>query len=58
MRYSREHELEADRLGVHLMSQAAYDPRMLIDVMRILVEANDGQAYRSFSAPIPIPAIG
>ena len=55
MRYSREHELEADRLGVHLMSQAGYDPRMLIDVMRILAEANDGQAPPEFFSTHPNP---
>jgi len=55
MRYSREHELEADRLGVYLMSQAGYDPRMLIDGMRILAEANDGQAPPEFFSTHPNP---
>jgi predicted Zn-dependent protease len=49
MRYSREHELQADRLGVRFMGQAGYDPRMLIDVMRILEEAGGGGPPEFFS---------
>lgn len=49
MRYSREHELESDRLGVRFMSQAGYDPRMLIDVMRILAEAGGASPPEFFS---------
>lgn len=55
MRYSREHELESDRLGVRFMSQAGYDPRMLIDVMRILAEASGGQAPPEFFSTHPNP---
>ena len=29
--YSRQHEYEADRLGVDYMASAAYDPRQAID---------------------------
>lgn len=49
MRYSREHELQADRLGVRFMAQAGYDPRMLIDVMRILAEAGGSGPPEFFS---------
>ena len=42
MRFGREDELESDRLGVRLMAEAGYDPRTLIDVMRILAEAGGG----------------
>lgn len=49
MRYSREHELESDRLGVRFMSQAGYDPRMLIEVMRILAEAGGASPPEFFS---------
>lgn len=55
MRYSREHELQADRLGVRFMGQAGYDPRMLIDVMRILAEANEGAAPPEFFSTHPNP---
>ncbi len=40
MRYSREHELESDRLGVRYMTLAGYDPNSLKDVMMILAEAS------------------
>lgn len=40
MRYSREHELESDRLGVRFMTLAGYDPNALKDVMMILAEAS------------------
>lgn len=49
MRYSREHELQSDRLGVRFMGQAGYDPRMLIDVMRILAEAGGASPPEFFS---------
>ncbi len=55
MRYSREHELQSDRLGVRFMSQAGYDPRMLIEVMRILAEASEGQAPPEFFSTHPNP---
>ncbi len=40
--YSRKHELEADRLGVRFMVQAGYDPRSMIEVMKILEQAGGG----------------
>ncbi len=49
MRYSREHELEADRLGVRFMSQAGYDPRALIEVMRILAATGEQGPPEFFS---------
>jgi len=42
LRYSRGDETQADTLGVRLMSEAGYDPRALIDVMRILESASGG----------------
>jgi predicted Zn-dependent protease len=54
MRYSREHELQSDRLGVRFMAQAGYDPRMLIEVMRILAEAG-GAAPPEFFSTHPNP---
>jgi predicted Zn-dependent protease len=49
MRYSREHELEADYLGVRFMAEGDYDPRALIDVMRILAEAGGASPPEFFS---------
>jgi predicted Zn-dependent protease len=40
LRYSREHELESDRLGVRFMTRAGYDPNSLKDVMMILAQAS------------------
>jgi predicted Zn-dependent protease len=40
MKYSREHELESDRLGVRFMTLAGYDPNSLKDVMVILAQAS------------------
>jgi beta-barrel assembly-enhancing protease len=55
MSYSREHELESDRLGVRFMTQAGYDPRKLIDVMRILAESGGGAAQPEFFSTHPNP---
>lgn len=59
MSYSREHELQADRLGVRFMSQAGYDPRMLIAVMHILAESGGAAPPEFFSThPNPENRIG
>lgn len=42
MKYGREDELQSDTLGVRFMSQAGYDPRAMIAVQEILVEASGG----------------
>ena len=52
MRYSREHELQADRLAA-LYGEAGY-PRSLIDVMNILAEAGGALTSGILLAPIPI----
>lgn len=49
MRYSREHELQADRLGVRFMGEAGYDPHALIDVMNILAEVGGASPPEFFS---------
>jgi predicted Zn-dependent protease len=38
--YSREHELEADRLGVDLMAKAAYEPRAAVRFWTKMMEAS------------------
>jgi beta-barrel assembly-enhancing protease len=43
LKYGRSDELQSDTLGVRLMSEAGYDPRELLDVMRILEEASGGR---------------
>jgi beta-barrel assembly-enhancing protease len=42
LKYGRGDEIESDTLGVRLMSDAGYDPRAMIEVMRVLEEAAGG----------------
>lgn len=49
LRYSREHELESDRLAVRFMAEAGYDPRALIGVMEVLAAEGGPQPPEFFS---------
>src|SRR4030095_15184459 len=49
MRFERQDEIEADRLGVQVMSQAGYDSRAMIDVMGVLKAASKSRAPEFFS---------
>lgn len=40
--FSRNHELEADRLGVDYMAAAGYDPREALDLWRIMAQQRQG----------------
>lgn len=42
LRYSRKDELEADQWGLKIMSQAGYDPKAMLEVMKILEKASPG----------------
>lgn len=42
LRYSRQDESEADEWGLKLTSQAGFDPRAMVQVMKILKEASQG----------------
>ena len=42
MKFSREDELESDRLGVEIMEEAGYDPEAMIEVLRVLSESGRG----------------
>jgi beta-barrel assembly-enhancing protease len=55
MKFGREDELQSDRLGVLLMSEAGYDPRALIDVMQVLAEASAGNRQPEFLSTHPNP---
>jgi predicted Zn-dependent protease len=55
MRFGRQDELEADRLGVKLMSEAGYDPRSMVDLMKILEESGGGQRQPEFFSTHPNP---
>ena len=53
MKYGRDDELQSDTWGVRLMADAGYDPRSLIQVMKILAEASEGQAPPEFFSTHP-----
>jgi predicted Zn-dependent protease len=55
-KYGREAELESDRWGVRLMEMAGYDPRSMVDVMRVLDEAGGGGGPPEFLSTHPKPA--
>ena len=56
MKYGRADELEADKLGLRLMSEARYDPRALIGVMEILAQASGGGSRQpEFASTHPSP---
>jgi predicted Zn-dependent protease len=56
MKYGRADELESDMWGVRLTAQAGYDPRSMLDVMRILEQASGGQVPPEFLSTHPKPA--
>ncbi|MCS7013529.1 MAG: M48 family metallopeptidase [Chloroherpetonaceae bacterium] len=55
MSYSRDEELESDALGVRFMSEAGYDPRAMIEVMKILDQATGGARPPEFFSTHPNP---
>ena len=57
LRYSREDELEADKLGVEYATAAGYDPREVIGLFQTLdrVQEKGGQSMPSFLATHPNP---
>ncbi|MGH7713786.1 MAG: M48 family metalloprotease [Gemmatimonadaceae bacterium] len=55
MRFGRQDELESDALGVQYMADADYDPRAMIEVMKILAESSQGGAPPEFFSTHPNP---
>lgn len=55
LKYGRDDELESDRLGVRLISEAGYDPRALIGVMEVLQSASKGGRQPEFFSSHPNP---
>lgn len=55
LRYGRDDELEADRLGVRFMSQAGYNPKAMAEVMQILETASGGGRQPEFLSSHPNP---
>ena len=55
LKYSRNDELESDRFGLSAMTQAGYDPRAMLGVMRILEESSRGGAPPEMLSTHPYP---
>jgi len=55
LKYGREDELEADRLGLRFMHACGYDPRSMIQVMEILKKASGGSHQPEFMSTHPDP---
>jgi beta-barrel assembly-enhancing protease len=56
LRYGREDELESDRLGFRFMTEAEYDPRGILELMKILGASRQGGAPPEFFSTHPNPA--
>lgn len=55
LKFSRSDELESDTLGVKYMAQAGYDPRSMIEVMRVLEAAGGPNRPAEFMSTHPDP---
>ena len=55
MKYGRGDELEADKYGVALMSEAGYDPRAMLGVMDILEASSGGARQPEMMSTHPNP---
>jgi beta-barrel assembly-enhancing protease len=55
MRFGRQDELEADKLGVRFSSESKYDPRSMIALMKILEESSEGNRPPEFFSTHPNP---
>jgi predicted Zn-dependent protease len=55
MKFGRNDELESDRYGVRFMAQAGYDPRSMLDVMKILAASSGGKRQPEFFSTHPNP---
>ncbi len=55
MKFSRKDESEADAFGVKYMSEAGYDPRAMIELMRILKDASGPARQPEFLSTHPDP---
>lgn len=47
LKYSREHEEEADRMGIYYLTRAGYDPRAMPEFLRLM------KRYEFYSSTIP-----
>jgi beta-barrel assembly-enhancing protease len=55
LRYGREDELESDRWGVRMTVSARYDPRSMVEVMKVLKAASGGRGGPEWTSSHPDP---
>jgi beta-barrel assembly-enhancing protease len=55
MKFSRSDESESDQYGLRYMADAGYDPSAMLDVMRVLQEASQGNRQPEILATHPQP---
>ena len=55
MKYGRDDELEADALGIRIVSEAGYDPRAMLEVMQVLAKASGGARQPEILSTHPNP---
>jgi predicted Zn-dependent protease len=55
LKFGRDEELEADRLGMRYMSRAMYNPRGQLEVMHVLAELSGGARQPEFLSTHPHP---
>jgi predicted Zn-dependent protease len=55
LKFSREDESQADSEGLKFMAEAGYDPRAMLDVMKILLAASQGGRQPEFLSTHPYP---
>lgn len=55
LKYGRNDEIESDKLGVRFLAESGYDPRSMIEVMKVLKEASGGGRQPEFFSSHPNP---
>jgi predicted Zn-dependent protease len=55
LKFSRDQESEADRMGIRYMTRAGYDPAGMVDLLGVLVEAAQGSSQPEFLSTHPDP---
>jgi predicted Zn-dependent protease len=55
LKFSREDESQADERGVQFMAEAGYDPRAMVDVMKVLMRVSQGGRQPEFLVTHPYP---
>jgi predicted Zn-dependent protease len=55
LKFSREDESQADSQGLRFMTQAGFDPRAMIDLMKVLMESSKGGRQPEFLVTHPYP---